>query len=480
VSHNKRHGFVGYVSFVGLVGLLNRLTDLTDLTVITGLTLLLAVSAHAACTQTLSPGANVISAVSNAAAGSAICLNAGSYGSITLDSISKTSDVVLRSVTGNTAIIDLDVSRSSHLNFQNLTINGLYLHNRATNITVSGSTFTGQALLNLGINGGASYGNANIVIDGNSFDAISVCANCYEGRVQVISDNTPSGVTISNNHFGGPGESDGIQLGAYGVVVGPGNVFDGIVQGNYGRHVDALQGYGQSHTTITGNYFLNGDTYLMMPDGGDSEIITHNVFAPGTSYGQKIQLGSHLNDVFSHNTVKGLDLSISRKQELTQNSVNALFRDNLFVNSGISTGVSDHPGVSGCTNCTFDHNQFDTSGNASGTNNLIGLPTFTGGTNPTTWTGYQLTAASIGHAAATDGKDMGANLFGTGSTPPSSSACDLNQDSSTNVADVQLGVNQAIGTAACTSGDINKDGSCTVVDVQRTVNAALGGQCVTQ
>ena len=34
------------------------------------------------------------------------------------------------------------------------------------------------------------------------------------------------------DHFGGGGESDGIQLGAPGVVVGPGNVFDGIVQGS--------------------------------------------------------------------------------------------------------------------------------------------------------------------------------------------------------------------------------------------------------
>ncbi len=59
------------------------------------------------------------------------------------------------------------------------------------------------------------------------------------------------------------------------------------------------------------------------------------------------------------------------------------------------------------------------------------------------------------------------------------SACDLNQDNSTNVIDVQLGVNMALGVTSC-SGDINKDGVCNVIDVQRVVNAALGGQCVTQ
>jgi hypothetical protein len=67
-----------------------------------------------------------------------------------------------------------------------------------------------------------------------------------------------------------------------------------------------------------------------------------------------------------------------------------------------------------------------------------------------------------------------------GTTPAPTNACDLNTDNATNVSDVQLCVNQAIGSAACTRGDINQDSSCNVVDVQRTVNAALGGQCVTQ
>ncbi len=58
------------------------------------------------------------------------------------------------------------------------------------------------------------------------------------------------------------------------------------------------------------------------------------------------------------------------------------------------------------------------------------------------------------------------------------STCDLNKDSSTNITDVQLCANQAIGAARCGSGDINKDGVCTVVDVQRVVNAALDSPCV--
>lgn len=59
-------------------------------------------------------------------------------------------------------------------------------------------------------------------------------------------------------------------------------------------------------------------------------------------------------------------------------------------------------------------------------------------------------------------------------------ACDLNGSGVTDVIDVQVCSNQAIGIASCINGDINSDGQCNVVDVQRVVNNALGGQCVTQ
>ncbi|OGR49909.1 MAG: hypothetical protein A2X37_12020 [Elusimicrobia bacterium GWA2_66_18] len=84
-------------------------------------------------------------------------------------------------------------------------------------------------------------------------------------------------------------------------------------------------------------------------------------------------------------------------------------------------------------------------------------------------------------AAATSNVALSAsNTSGTGvSTLTLSvySACDLNRDASTNVVDVQLQVNAALGAAACAS-DLNRDGLCNVIDVQRDVNASLGGQCL--
>jgi hypothetical protein len=55
--------------------------------------------------------------------------------------------------------------------------------------------------------------------------------------------------------------------------------------------------------------------------------------------------------------------------------------------------------------------------------------------------------------------------------------CDLDGSGATNVVDVQLGVNQALGSSSCGAGDVDGNGVCNVVDVQLLVNSALGGQC---
>jgi len=58
----------------------------------------------------------------------------------------------------------------------------------------------------------------------------------------------------------------------------------------------------------------------------------------------------------------------------------------------------------------------------------------------------------------------------------SSSKCDVNQDGSTSVADVQLVINEALGVSPATQ-DLNGDGLVNVVDVQIVINAALGLGC---
>jgi hypothetical protein len=359
----------------------------------------------AVCTQTLSTGANVASAISSAAGGSTICLNSGNYGKITLSGISKSSPVTLQSTTGTGATIGFNLSSSNNLTFQNLRISVLnWSDSKNTNIKVLKNTFIGQMYV-LGNGNGSPQNN---VVDGNTFDGIDVGSLSNEGRLQIYNGGN---LIVSNNHFGRAtptspgGDSDGIQIGGYGSVIGPGNVFDGIHIGSSGRHVDAMQLYGQaSYITVKGNYFVNGGSYLFnysetVAQNTNSTIVD-NVFVVGDYY-PAVQ-NAATNVVFKHNTMIGVGVNIDG------GSVGAIAQNNLFTR-GSSFNLQ-------CTSCAISNNMFDQSGAAKGSNNIIGTPTFTGGTNPTSWAGYQMTSTSIGYRAATDGLDMGGTFFGSDST----------------------------------------------------------------
>lgn len=381
-------------------------------------------ASFAACDQTLSSGVNLATAITNAAAGSTICLNSGTYAEASLSGISKTSDVTIQSVSGRTASVAFVIKNSNHLKFQNLTISKMDMRNGSvfnSNISVLNNTFKGQML----VDGSGKAGvNVNILVDGNTFDGINICTGCYTGRLQLWGI---TGVTITNNHFGGGGTADGILWGGYGGTVGPGNVFEGILQsaaGTTGAHIDTIQlnGGGSGfagnvdHGSIVGNYFNNNTVHIGAYDGSSSINISNNVFGASDSP-QPIQLGAVQGLSYLHNThVGNWNVAQGAKAGMTLNS-NANYQNNIFVgvkilDSGTQPGCS--PG------CTYDHNLFSSSSLARGTNNIIGLPTFSGGSNPTSWAGYLLTSSSLGYKVATDGNDMGGNYFGTGTVSSAS------------------------------------------------------------
>ena len=355
----------------------------------------------AACDQTLSPGANLASAVSGAPAGTTICLNSGNYGNVTLSNISKASAVTLQSATGVGATIAITLNSSNQLTLKSMTLSGLtWSGNANTNIKVLNNTFKGQMYI-FGNGNGTPQNN---VIDSNTFDGINACASCYEGRLQIYGGGN---LVVSNNHFGSGGDSDGIQMGGYGSVIGPGNVFENIVYMG-SRHIDAIQLYGEvDHQTITGNYFKGNTDHMMAPDGGNAVKITDNVFVGGgaTDYFAVIT-GSQSNITISHNTAIGAAFTVDAKSGSPASS-NALIQDNIVLNGEFKVV---------CTSCTYNHNLFNTGSKPLGTNNITGTPTFTEGSSPTTWAGYQLTSGSLGYRAATDGKDMGTNTFGSVTT----------------------------------------------------------------
>jgi hypothetical protein len=249
--------------------------------------------------------------------------------------------------------------------------------------------------------------NLDVLVDGNSF--INLDQACNEGRVGVcglnISHSVVNGITISNNLFSGSGSalpnncSDGVQINgaAYGTVIGPGNEFTAMAESTCVAHVDPIQFFNDSNTTVTGNWFHdNGDGSggVMTPDGTQNTIITNNVFA-STGYAYAVNCGGCVNVLIEHNTVNPSQaIHFANANGGGASSGNTL-RNNILL------GGSQNQG----TTVTF--NLYASGGTGT---NINGTPTYVGGSTPSTYAGYALTTGSTGHNAASDGHDMGINI----------------------------------------------------------------------
>src|SRR5262249_17433210 len=76
------------------------------------------------------------------------------------------------------------------------------------------------------------------------------------------------------------------------------------------------------------------------------------------------------------------------------------------------------------------------------------------------------------------GSPLTFSATGSAAAPSILSSCDLNRDGTVDAADVQILVQQSLGTLGCVA-DLNRDGICNVLDVQRLINVTLGGACPT-
>ncbi len=238
----------------------------------------------------------------------------------------------------------------------------------------------------------------------------TTCAGPVRGQADrswLQQQRSRSGVTISNNHFGGGGCSDGVQVvgDAYGVQIGPGNEFTGLTQSGCEAHVDPIQLYGSRYTLITGNWFHdNGDTTggVAVFDGGDHEIFTNNVLE-GTGYPLSLAFGACTACVATHNVFLVNNADWGHKPELPP-STGGLSRNNIFT-AGARMEGGDF------TNVSEDYNLCPrASTTCDGPHDVYGTPVFVGGTNPTTFTSradYRLAPGSPGRNAASDGSDLG-------------------------------------------------------------------------
>ena len=357
------------------------------------------------CTTTLNSGASVSNAVSSAAAGSTICLNAGTYSfNASINKSAMTTVIAAPGVSkSQVTFTTLNVQNSNNLTFQTFSggfVVGLpSLGGAAHNITIKDFIATSDSCIYAGNNG-----PLNITIDGGYFGNLG--QSCTEGRLGIhglcpATDYTvDQNIVIKNSEFSSAagGASDGIQTtcSPRGVIIGPGNYFHDILEGNCGTvHCDAVQPYAASRTKIIGNFFYNNSDSIMDGDCNDVSEVSDNVMyqEPSSATYNVLLSGLSSGALIYHNT-------------LGPNS-------NIAVGGGnqgcTSTGVTlrDNAGGEGvqttnCTSCTV-------------TNNPTAV-TFVGGTTPTAWSGFQLSSPLN---TATDGGNVGSRIFGqSGSTNP--------------------------------------------------------------
>lgn len=398
-------------------------------------TLTWTVDASSACDQTFSSSTGLVAAVTNAANGTTICLNNGTYGNLTFSGLTaRTGYVTVRSTSGVGATLgDVTFSNSKYVTFQSLTIDEFSFDKCSNHVRILDSTFTGAPIgLNyLNDDCGASR-PYDILIDGNEIP-VDQGAQVSEGAIDLRDgpncQNAPGcnmGITISNNHIGGNGgcSADGIQLtGDFGgVTIGPGNVFDDIVDHtSTGVHCDSIQFFGDSYAgtpvIITGNWFKAVSVALQHQTTNNPATQFTNNLITNTD---QIQVGVDSADFdFSHNTICNLGGSFSGFPGLGGGGV---FR---FNTGGTSTGidyrsnllVGSNAAPPGGITGTNANNLCQNDDDCSGSGDVIATPVFVGGTpgascSITTWAGWQLASGSPGEDAGHDGDDIGTTYYG--------------------------------------------------------------------
>jgi hypothetical protein len=332
----------------------------------------------------------------SARGGETILLRSGRYP--TFAAGAKPSLVTLRPAPGASVRISLAFAGVTNVRLEGLTIDGADISGPSHDVTIAKSDFIAQIVIHAD-----KMTDARILLDGNRLAHIDVCDQCQEGRVQVIGDSGHrSGVVIANNVLGPGGNSDGIQNGGNGVRILH-NTFVGIY-GNGGRHIDALQLYGQRNTVIRGNYFHNVASGIMSPDGGFHEVIEHNVFDTG-AYPYAIMLGGDNGSVIRHNTLPdlgGCAYGLPCGVLLVDVGPNHLAGHGTVVEDNILGGLS----VAATSKLRADHHNLVATG-GGGAGDRAGRPAFAGGRHPKSRRGFRLAQGSPGSKAASDGADVG-------------------------------------------------------------------------
>ncbi len=393
--------------------------------------------------------ANYASQIARATPGQVVCLASGDYSGFTGTSKSAPG-ITITSAPGATVRFNSRMKLNLS-NVQNFTLDGTggggrtsvggeldmetsrdALQDRALNLRFQNVAFTATA--DVKIDGPE---NSNITFNRDTFVAGNVA--CSGGSTvgttwqfllsyKTATATTPSGVTVENSVFVAPADLwdpvRAIQTASSMTVAN--NVFVGYVAHSDAaacNHIDTLQIFSQANGTwggvaFTGNLCYDDYACIMAFDGTSDNTITDN--ACFNIERSCVILYSDRGSVVNHNTQQTGGAASSGCVDAPACSSSVLFENSNKTGDPAPSGETyenniDHspPNVESGSLTTNTHNVW--SGASSP--NINGSATFTGGTNPTTWAGFELTSGSAGHAAGSDGLDVGIRSSAGG--PPS-------------------------------------------------------------
>ena len=293
----------------------------------------------------------------------------------------------------------------------------------------------------------------NARIENNIFYENSVSRSASPQGIEFVGAGGSTGITVRNNHFYTSGSGGTIAMGSNGPadLVSSGNIINVSPPAFVNGGSNALPASPDFRLTAQSPAINKGlNLYaagvrtdfigVARPQTGPFEIGAYE-------YGGTIPPPPSFDFALSNGGNKTLTRGGSVTNSLTASLVSGTAQAVSFSVSGLPSGVTASFSPSSCTPaCTTTLNLSASASAALGT------------------AGLTVTAAGAGISRT--------SAFTL--TTQAGNATDLNGDGITNVADVQIAVNQASGAVTCAAGDVNKDGVCNVSDIQLVINKALG------
>ena len=320
-----------------------------------------------ACNNTVSGSSTVAGALSSASPGSAVCLSAGSYTTLTLDNINPAGNVTLEPAEGAAVEIEgMNMASDS-----NLTIIGFELHagidvrEQDSNLIFS-ENLTRESECGYFLYGEGNSGISNVQILDNRMEDLDftgpegTCSG--EGVVFIgkVSNLTIDGNTIGPhiaNHYTHTGGVQGLRE--------DGNTFLGpSLRSHHGSsdHQNILQIFGSStNVEFSNNVMRDTETNagsLLFQEGQMYNVKVDNNLFDHDAEGYSVQIYPVEGLEFAHNTVVDSHWGVYfRQAEPPRDSSygdNYDVVDNIFVgNTGGTPDVTEK----GCSSaCTFDYN----------------------------------------------------------------------------------------------------------------------------